>query len=268
VIGPRTGVRCGLVGGSRNGSGVDELGGGAAAIIAATKDATSGKYIPQSAAEWTAVMTAAGLATGNPSSTWLLQMASGDATDSIGSITLTAANAPSYRTTVPGWSTKAVSWTDGSASQFINSTTAPNPGSVSIGLLVYSYATATPATKRYFAVISNLFIDLAIDASGHSVVDDSGSGTSTEVTTDGAVRAHFLVLNIAASTCKLYTPHEVISTGFYNGAGAGITTSLGSSAGTPAGGILYAAQFAGSAAALADADVRKILTTLGWSVAW
>ena len=73
--------------------------------MAVTQDATSGKYIPQTAAEWTTLLAGSGIP--NPSLLWRCQETSGTLADSIGSFTGTIpSGAPTYANAVPGWSSK------------------------------------------------------------------------------------------------------------------------------------------------------------------
>ena len=84
-----------------------------------TSDATSGKFIPQSAAEWTTLLAGSGIS--NPSALWLCQEASGNLADSIGAFTLTAGGtAAAYAQAVTGWSTKGVTLSKGNPSNFIS----------------------------------------------------------------------------------------------------------------------------------------------------
>ena len=135
-------------------------------------------------------------------------------------------------------------------------------------MLIYSYISAPVISRRLLAAISDLpiFISVNLDK---SEVGDSGQGLTTEVTTDGVVRPYILALNTAAMTCKMYTPVDIVSAGFYNGPPTGITTQLGgTSFSTPTAGILYAAEFAGAAAEFSDSNVRSLFQALGWTVYW
>src|SRR5262249_36976404 len=77
----------------------------------ATKDATSDRFVPQSAAEWTSLLSGSGIA--SPDLLWLCQESSGNLADSIGSYTGTTTGSPTYRNSVTGWSAKSVICRDG-----------------------------------------------------------------------------------------------------------------------------------------------------------
>src|SRR5678815_1520650 len=76
-------------------------------IPGVTRDSTSSIYAPANATEWTALMAAAPLATGNPASTWICQEASGSLLDSIATVHMTQQGAGHlYQQSVPGWTRK------------------------------------------------------------------------------------------------------------------------------------------------------------------
>ena len=97
MLGPRVGLKLGPRPALAIGVGADQLSAGAA-TVAVDQDATSGIYVPSSAAQFTAL----GLPT--PAHLHLCQEASGSLADTLGSMTLAANAAPAYQQTTSGWS--------------------------------------------------------------------------------------------------------------------------------------------------------------------
>jgi hypothetical protein len=80
--------------------------------MAVDQDATSGKYLPSSSAQWTEMLASVGVA--NPTNLYLLQEPSGTAADSIGSMTLSVVAAGfTYQQAVTGWTRKSIKTTAG-----------------------------------------------------------------------------------------------------------------------------------------------------------
>lgn len=259
-----SGIRSGVISGMR--SGVNASKGGMSGV---SRDATSSKYVPSTAGEWTATLAAASIGTGNPMSTWLLQEASGNPADSIGAVTLTATNAPGYQAAVAGWARKAVTWTDASNKQFTNFAGVPNLSANSIALLGYFYTSNTPAANREIAGVGLATVTTvrATTAQKYGVVDSAGIAVDGTVNYGAGVRPLLLVYNLTTSALLLYTDAEKI-TGVWNSTSGGGVWIGGVTATSPAGGCLYAAMWSGTAAEFNDARARSLLQTLGWTVAW
>jgi hypothetical protein len=226
-----------------------------------TKDTTKGWCIPQSTAEYTSFLTGTGIS--NPAYLWLCQEVSGNLTDSIGAAVLTAANAPSYQTAVTGWSSKAISWADASASRF-DTTAVPNGSTSSLMLFGYFYVAATPAANRYMASMTDYAVSIAVNSTGKLVGSDNAVVAGTETITDGAVRPCVMVYSRAALTCKLFYRRadgviETIDAAYASSAGAHIVLGAYPTLTTPAGGCLYAAQWTGVSAELTATQATTLL---------
>lgn len=266
MIGPRIGLRVGPKVGLAVGVSADELGTGGLAGV--TRDATSGIYCPASAAEWSALMTAAGLATGNPGFLWLMQDASGNMTDQIGSVPLAPANAPSYQQTVAGWSRLAGMTTDG-VNQVWSSTSAllPDLSATSALLLAYVGFPVAPGAVRG-VLGTGLATSVDVRHTGVSPRILSGANTGNGAATIGSpVRPWVARNNFTGSTTTLLTDQEKVVAAY--GTPAGKQVRIGATAAIAAGAqYLYAAMFIGAAAELSDAQVKTLLSTLGWSIPW
>ncbi len=86
--------------------------------MAVSQDATSGKYVPANASEWTELLAGSGIP--NPADLYLFQEASGNPADSIGAKALTASGTLSYQQTVTGWTRKSIRTTRSTAGRMLN----------------------------------------------------------------------------------------------------------------------------------------------------
>lgn len=271
MIGPRVGLVAGPRSGYATGIGEDELtpSGGGGGIAGVSRDASSGVYCPASAAEWTLLMAAAGLATGNPSALYLCQEAAANLADSIGTFTLAASGTGLvYQQAIAGWARKAFGTTSGgtgvAASVDIG---LPNILTNSILLLGYVQPTTIATTRDIMGagaaatkiLASNL---LTSGFARELCVANSASGAAD---TGGVVRPWALGINRTAASTALYTNAEKIVPAF-GATAAGQSITLGTLvAGCATARYLYLAAFFNAAAELTSAQVKTLLTTLGWA---
>lgn len=236
-----------------------------------TKDATSGIFVPASSVEWTTTMAAAGIGSGGPSALWLLQEASGNVADSIGSFTGTASGTGlSYQQSVAGWSRKGVGLTDAGSGKFTN-TAAGLPSLATQSQLIIAYGIMTAASGQRNVVsaggATQGHADIGATATFHPVahVASASAGGSTD--------AHNRVLpwvfkhNVTGSAQAVYTDTEKVVPAFNALAGQGLTIGAAGNA-APTGTLLYLVSFFLGAAELTDAQVKTLLTTLGWTISW
>jgi len=275
LIGSRTGLRCGVVGGSRNGSGVDELGGGASNPMAGVaQDATSGKYMPASSAQWTTTMAAAGIGSGNPSLLWLGQEASGNLADSIGAFAGTA-NITAYQQAVAGWAAKAFTLGAGAIANVVTtSASLPDISTTSCLMLGYVLFPASASTNLSVVTMGTTFGAQAFANLNATPKLVGGADPNTVAGTAnpfGGVHPLVVQVNRGGSAAVICTEQEKLTpTLAANPAGkklwlGGDSSQTWAAAGT---GHLYTAAFFGTAAELSVAQLRTLLQTLGWSVAW
>jgi len=242
-------------------------------MVDVSQDATSEKYCPADADEWTTTLDVAGITSGNPSNLWLLQEASGNPVDTIGGATLTANATPLYDQAVAGWTRKAVGMNDGSSSNF-STAAVVNLSTTSYLLLAYVKLTATPAATRELMGIGATTGPRSVTGSnapvyGAQIISGAGVAGAANPSTD--VRPVIVAVNRTDSTFKVYTDQEIITGSWVNpGAGSALVIFGNAGAGhlSPPARVLYAAGFSGAASLLSDAQVRTLLQTLGWSVAW
>lgn len=234
-----------------------------------TVDGTSGKGVPATAGEWNSVLAAAGVATGGPSALWLLQEASGNPADSVGSFPLTASAGWTYRAAVTGWSRKGLSCLDGGTATLIT-TDAALPDISTNSQLIFGYISmpaAAPGVVRVLCASGTTMLAHRINTTPRNICVGTGSTTGT-VDPTNAVRPAVLKLDRSSNTGVLYTDQEKLSV-------ANVTTMTGKRAGygglganTPAMIVAYGALFVNGAAEIPDAGVKSILQVLGWTIPW
>lgn len=239
------------------------------------RDSTSLKRFPASLTQWqdfNAYHVAIGTANFpnvTPASVWLMQEASGNLADSIGSITLTQTGAGHlYQQTVTGHTRKAVQTVDGTAGQkWTNSTTAPNPNTTDTFVLSSIFVpAASPAANR------DLFAEAAAADVRFSTAGKirAGFGASADLTVDArnGVRRIGMKVDNTNSVSAIYTDQEKFI-GTYALPASGSLISFGGQTTNASGAqYLYAAQFTGASARLTDANVKALYGALGDTITW
>lgn len=120
-------------------------------ISGVTRDPTSGWYYPANATEWRTFLDDASVglaAKATPTNLWLCQEASGNLADSIGSLTLTAANTPIYQQTITGHARKGVGCVDGTAKTFANASSVDIATVSSFDLWAIQMPASAPGANR------------------------------------------------------------------------------------------------------------------------
>ncbi len=257
--------RRGFVGGGFVGRGVF----GVPADAGVDRDATSSKYVPSSAAQFTALGLTA------PSSIWLLQMASGNASDSVGSLTLTAANTPQYQQSATGWTRVGVGFTDASGMRFTAAAgVGPDPTTTSTLWLYYVVIRTEPTATRLLGGAtrcdqSSDMVRMGFSPSaGTSRLNVNCDGVGANGTLDHPAGSHPFVLKYdrTNSACVAFSEVDK-STTTYSGAVLDGAKGIGSNS-TPDMVCVYAAMWSGAAAEMSNATIKTMLTTLGWSPTW
>lgn len=253
----------------------------AASVKLVSKDATSGKRVPASATEWTNLMSIAGLATGNPSSLWLGQEASGALADTLGSATLVwnTTDGPAWQQAVSGWTRTAVTTVDGGGGEF-RTTDASLPDISTTSLLVLSYAnlpTTFGATERSILTLGITYGEqVAADSVPNSnpaklgLAQVGALGVAAATATTG-VHPLIVQIDVTNSVPRVITDADVTTAALHAGQ-TGKAVWLGGNNGSTnfSGnvGYLYTVAFYGAAAEMTTVQIKKLLQTLGWTVAW
>lgn len=266
MIGARIGARIGAKVGAAIGMGVDQIG-VAASMAGVARDATSNIYCPATLAQWNSTMLVASIGSGGPGALHLCQEASGNLADSIGSFTLTASGTGlTYQSAVTGWSRFGIATTDAGTGQFSTSSASlPDPASGSYLIIAYYKLNAANTVIRTMTQIGTATGTFNRFSAADKLQGVSGanSGTGTGVP-EGAVRPYVLLYDFTNNRAAAYSDQDKIL--FARGATTGKSLKWGVS--DPGGALLYHVAFFNAAAELSDAAIKRLLQTLGWTVAW
>jgi len=269
MIGPRVGVKVGQRAGIAAGVMNDEIAAGGATW---TVDATSGKAMPATNAEWVAFIAANGLAISPPTSIYTCQDAAGALADANTTFPLAVSGTgQSYLQAVAGWSAKAVTLTEGTTGGW-RSTDAglPNPAAASCAMLAYVVQpAAAPAATRNLAILTGVAsaVSARINAAtGFSSLLDVGNVATGATNVTGQVLPWMVVYNFTASSCVGYTLAEKLTPAF--SAGVGRAFMLGSTGAAAAARYLYAVRWDGAAAEISAANAKLLQQALVWSPTW
>lgn len=246
-------------------------------------DATSGAYLPATNAEWTAMIADIANGMSNPDEFWRFgALASGNAPGVNGIIDLTTLNSPLYQQSVAGWSTKAVSWGEGTTKGFASTDAdLPDMGADDALVLLYVALTApiagrnvlqlgTPSASRSSVEAINTGPNLRTFQGGTITSGSGAVGTFT------GVRAILLKVDRTNTAIRVYTDVEKISPAWdADGLGKAIAIGNGAAGGSPllscAASVIYMALWKGAGARISDAQAKSLITGLGngvWSPPW
>lgn len=235
-----------------------------------TKDATSGIYCPSSSGEWSTFISAAGLngVIAVPDALHLLQEASGNPADSIGSITLTTTGTPTFQTAESGWSRKGIAFTDGQAAELsTTSASLPSISTNSFASLVYADVTASGGASRCVIQHGTTTVDQTRVTNTPRLQVASGANTTTGSASPlGVVRPYGLRTNRTAGSTTGNTDAEKLVPTF--GSPTNKKLGLGASANVPGMNVLYAVHWFNANAEISDANWKLLLQALNWTIGW
>lgn len=229
--------------------------------MSVTQDATSGKYTPSDASEWTEMLAGTGLA--NPANLYLMQEASGDAADSIGALDLTPTpgSTLTYQDPVAGWSRKGIRTTTDVEGYFRNSTFADVSANSYTVLLIAKVASAPAGDPASLMRIGGAFNDdacLEISTTPRLSVGE-GDGTRSAGSTDptGAVHYYWLRVDDTANTVDGFLDGTKVVGGTQacNGTELGFGGDFNETWNPPTCDYMYAAVWD---SALSDADIASV----------
>lgn len=267
MIGPRVGIKAGIRAGIAAGIGADPLSPDGDAPLAVTRDAASGIYVPIDSAEWDIVLAAAAIASGGPASLWLLQEAASHPADSIGARTLTLNGSFSYEQAVTGMTRKGIKPGENSASDYgvIGSINVAAESALLLGYIDCTNAT-DPAGPRALYSLSDGTQSEGQITTGKVPRGVSGVNTAAGATAMG-LTPFVVKLDRSRSELAVYTLDNKVKP-TYTAPAASTAAFLGGFANSSDSVHAYLALFLGAAAELSDAQVKTLLTTLGWSPTW
>lgn len=235
----------------------------------ADSDATSGKFMPTSTAQYTAL----GLVT--PDEIWVTNAASGNLVGLVSGGTLTAQNTPLYQQAVTGWTSVGVRGNAATGNQRFEGT-GPDPSTADVVTLLYIGNSVVDSTVRPFFVCGTAASDLGLAA-----FDDTGTrrfrgrsagGVSDSVGAYGLGGYAVLFGHDTTNTREIFVTDVEVQAKAYGVAGSGTAYGLGAIGGGTFSTttVLYMARFVGaSARALSTSALAKpFLQTLGWTIPW
>lgn len=221
-----------------------------------TTDATKGWALPASAAEWTTLLATTGIA--NPDSAWRLNQGAGNASDLIGSLTLTANGTPNYVVAATGWTATGVSVPDNGTHGFnVIAAAGPDPATTSqVWMFIVSIEVEPTAARNFIGVNSGAAAIATTfqPAAGVNKLRVTCVGVSITGTADHGVGSYVFTLRYdrAVSAAKAYSDLETVSTTY---SGATTDGKKGFSFGGASPGsivLLYAALWTGANAETLD----------------
>ncbi len=267
MIGPRVGLRVGGRQGPAVGVGADPL--GKQGLVGVAQDATALKYVPASSAQWATVMTAAGIATG-PSHLWLLQDAAGPLADSIGSATLVAYNTLALQQAAAGWTRLGIKPIAGIDCAYGD--VGGNFSTASGLLLQYITVGNNAADAKILSVIGATERESAALYLGPKLLAFSGADSQLGAVDYSGIAPIVTKYDVTADAVTVYSHMEKISPATFtvqNPTNEDLVLIGGDSAGNASNSVtVMAALWKGAPAEMTDANVRSLLQTLGWTVAW
>ena len=233
-------------------------------------DPTSGKGVPAHRNDWAALAQAYQLATMPPEHLWLLQESSGSLQDSIGSVTLAPQNSPRYRNAVAGWSRLAVGTMDTDANQGFVTTSTGNLDGTPYLLLVYVAVASQPSAQRSLFGVGAGTDHRYVAITPARVFEGTGAGvTPTTGAADPMTSVHPVVMKLdpLQASYVIYTDQERLSVTWTGTGGLGGLLMIGNAIiGAANANYLYATLWTGPSAQMTDANVKKLLQSLGWTV--
>lgn len=234
-----------------------------------TQDATSGRYIPQSAAEWTTLLTGTGI--GLPSFLYDCQEASGNALDQIGGTALTVSGGAgiTYQSASTGWSSKGFRFTDGNTTAVFSGTTSiPSLSTNSVMRLAYVDLGTPGASRNIWLQGTSPFVFVQITAAGKLIVGNNAATATSTNTYSGPTligvmwdRTNSRIRGFTATAGGLVL--ETISPTFNSGP-VGAKTTIGGGVTSVNGpySFIYVADWYGSAAELTDPNIASLVNVM------
>lgn len=241
--------------------------------VVGVSDATSGKGVPLTQAEWDAVFSGAGVASKTVAHSWGFQDASGNAVAEVGT-DLTAAGTLEYEQTVTGWSRKAIRFTNASTDALSHAGgVGVNPNTTSCLWIGYIDVLASISAARSVIVGGGAAAASELVAR-HNVTPVTqikvmaGTAVGTSNPSTNSVRPWVLKYDRTGTAAVVYTDQEKV-VGTYNSGVTDGVKGFGASVATSAGmDVLWGACFAGSDAEWSDDNVKAVLQSLGWTIPW
>jgi hypothetical protein len=237
-----------------------------------SRDATSGIYVPATAAEWSSFLAAKGLSSISvPTGLYLCQEESGDLAPAIGAVPLIASGTSlAYQQAITGWSRKGAGVSVDGASGTFSSTDAslPSINTTSMTTLAIVSMPSPPAAAR--TILQEGTTPARVDLVNTPHIRAYSATNSVIGTTDptGAVRPVAIKHDRTNLVTTVYTDQEKLTPTF------GTTTTgkrLSFGAGTNTAAVaycLYLAYWSGASAEISDANMKALEQAMGFTIPW
>lgn len=267
MIGTRSGSSLSIYG-PKVGSATDDeaaSGGGPTA----TRDATSNRFTPLTATEWTNIGLVA------PTGLWLCQEASGNATDVIGGLVLTAAGTPIYQQAAPtGWSRGGWGFSQIASQRFAAAAAVgPNPSTTSIMFCAYVNIKAEAGTRMIMGggINTTEMTSARVTITPRMqclTVNVASTGPAADPTAVAGYQLIYVKYDRTNSASVVYTEQEKLVGTYAAGATDGQKGFGGVLGNSFTGGICLAWMRTGASAEMSDAAVKAEMQTLGATIPW
>jgi PKD repeat protein len=243
-------------------------------ITGVTRDALSTWYVPATSAEWVTFLadsagTVGAIAKSPPTSLYLMQEASGNLTDTIGAITLTAANTPAYQQSITGATRKGVLCADGTAKAFSSASASLPDISVTsmMSVAIVQTPAAAPAVNRNLIAmgVGANRSHIGIEATTGKARATSGVNTATAAASVCDAALHIVAnrVNRGALEDDAYVDAGVTMTPTAAAGMTGKTLEIGAqSGGLSAAAAIYGYMAVFSAEDWSDADVVRLVNKM------
>jgi len=243
----------------------------ATTVLYVPKDATSGKRVPLSQADWDNVFTLTGVSGKTVAHSHGFQEASGNAAATVGT-TYTVNGTLDYQQAVAGWSRYGQGLTEtANERQGWASGAGVNPTDNSVLVFAYIDLTGTPAATRNFLVTSLGATPMSLRVTTGPLLSINCAGVTANGTanpTTGGVRPFVSRYDLAASVAAAYSDQEKVGGTFSAGVVDG-AKGIGVAGGTPPPmTVLWDTWFEGSHAEWSEANIKTVLEFLGWTIPW
>ncbi len=273
MIGARVGAKVGGRVGGALGIGSDPIARSGYTITWPVDGPAPGFGVPADAGDWSDVVAAAGF-TGSPVSGWLMQ-AVGASPDAIGANNLTAFSTPAFQQAFAAcWTGLCVHFNSTADSTYNLSVV--NTGTTSALLLAYVQLTGDPGSAQFALNIGNgtSQADRRIatvtatgfwSATGYTASPQASASGVVDPGTD--VHPVFVQLDRAAGVFRVVTDDEVIQP-VYTAPSSGTDAYVSFGDGTSVMKVRAGWLWTGAAAQASVAQLRSLLSVLGWTPAF
>ncbi len=233
-------------------------------------DLASGKAVPTNTTEWMDLIAARSLGGAPPSSVWQMQESTGNLADSIGSVTLSPLNLPTYTNVISGWTRVGVGTRDTTQNNGFLSKATGNLNGTSYLLLLYVQVLAPANGDRAIAAIGENADYRYVGLTSTNRYQANGIGvTPVTGTVDVGTEVRPVLLRVNSTTFQhtVYTDQEKITAAWVSPSGVGNNLVIGNGAfGSAPARYLYGALWSGASAEMSDATIKAMLQAMGWTI--